>query len=122
MCRAAADVTSVRSKPGLLKQARAVVVSGISQLVADRRAERTGIATSVQNDWSAGIARVAIDSLQLAAVPVEVIGTIGLSSGCRRILRNPLNENDRQVPPVGVRFAEDVITRPFGRKTPVVAS
>ena len=106
----------------MLEQARTIIVCGIDKLVADSGAEAGGVSASVEHYRCAGIARVAVDSLYLAPVNVEVVWAVGLSSFCGWVLRNAFNKNDGQVPSMGIRFAEDVVARALGGKAPIVAS
>jgi len=73
---ASAGVAAVGGEPRLREESRPVVVRGIDDLIADGRAETAGIAACIQNDGGAGVSGVDVNALELAAVPVEIVGPL----------------------------------------------
>lgn len=59
--RASACITRVGREPGLLVDARAIIVSGVDQLIADRRTQAGGRSTRVQNHRRARVGGITID-------------------------------------------------------------
>src|SRR5579864_9710171 len=94
---------------------------GVNDCIIHRRSQAAGCAASVKNDGSTRVPRVAVDALELAALPVKIVRAVGLSSSRSRILRYSFDKDERGVPAVVGSFAQNAISGTFGRETPIVA-
>ena len=118
---AAALIAGGGVEPRLHEKRRPVVVRRVHDLVVDGRAERRGVAAFVEQHRRAGVRAVAVHPLQITAPPGAVIGSVDRIPAIRRIHADALDEDERQVPAIGIGLAQDGRACPLGCQAPIVA-
>src|SRR5207245_6505460 len=104
---AAAPVARAAVEPSLRVLRGTKVVCGVDELVGDGWTQARGTPTRIEHDRSARVVGVAVDTMQLAAPPIVVIGTV---SGCprrRRVLADALDDDARIGPAPRRRVPEE---------------
>src|SRR5215213_2107400 len=119
--RAARAVTGGGVEPSLPILDRPVVVARVDELIVDDGAEPGGASARVEDDGRAGVRRVAVDAEEVAAPPVPVVRPRGHVARRGRVGAHALDEDERVLPAVFERVAEDGVARALGGEPPVVA-